>query len=345
MAFDYIKAASEIFGSTRYRPTKKDIKILASHMQKLNERGMGKLNARLLDGGRKIRDTFSELNFALKLISLHPDGIPISYEPDEGLRRPIDFKITLGEVTYWIQMKRLSTLERENRQNRIVDAIKREARSIKVDMFFDCHLSEDFSESDISGLISFLAIKALIPKVGKRHEFTSDGKIKTRVYFWHPSSSDLSGLTLGMSGDMGVVEETGHATNQIRQSITNAVGAFEWETGSGIVNLVAMDANEYDDIDLCDAVFGTEYETGRHTWGRMRDGIFHLPEISKNVDGLIALRSVGLSPVADYSTRLYVNPPSKDRIDDITQVVALDGVTYFDMRPPIGQGNFESSVH
>ena len=106
MPIDFMKSA--------YRASVSEIQKLANNMRMLEERTMTKLNRRLLKSGRNIWDTFSEHNFAVKLISYHNQNVQISYEPDEGLRRPSDFKIVLGGLTYWIQMKRLSNLEREN---------------------------------------------------------------------------------------------------------------------------------------------------------------------------------------------------------------------------------------
>ena len=100
MTLDYMKAASETFDGSKYNASNTDIVNLATNMEKLEERSMSELNRRLLEGGRKIWDTLSEHNFAIKLISFHPQDVEISYEPDEGLRRPPDFKIVLGELTY-----------------------------------------------------------------------------------------------------------------------------------------------------------------------------------------------------------------------------------------------------
>lgn len=344
MTLDYMKAASETFEGSKYHTSDTDIVNLAANMKKLEERSMSKLNSRLLEGGRKIWDTFSEHNFAIKLISFHPKDVEISYEPDEGLRRPPDFKIVLGELTYWVQMKRLSNLERENRQSKIVRIIKDEARKINVGLFFGCDLAENFSETDITDLIAFLETKAPNFEEGKKYKFPNDEKTKAAIDFWHPNKSGLSSLTLGISGDMGVVEETGLAKNQIKQSLINAAGAFEWDVDPYTINFVAMDANKHEDIDLCDAVFGTEYEFlkgGRHAWCRQNDGFLVLPEFSNKVAGLIALKSMAWSPIVDYYATLYVNDIFKDQISDLKKLLAFNNIIYFNMRPPMGQGNFD----
>lgn len=344
MPIDFIKSAFNLFEVTKYRASETEIQKLGTHMRMLEERGMSKLNRRLLESGRKIWDTFSEHNFALKLISYHNQDVEISYEPDEELRRPPDFKIVLGELTYWIQMKRLSNLERENRQNKIVQKIKDAAKKIDVGMFFGCDLVENFSENDIPELIDYLAIKSLNPEEGKKYSFPNNEKPKATVDFWHPNKSEISSLTLGISGDMGVVELTGLAKNQIKQSLINAVGAFEWDVDLSAINLVAMDADKHEDIDLCDAVFGTEHEIvrgSRHTWSRQNDGFFLLPKFSKKVAGLIALKSKEWSPVADYFATLYVNDVFKDRISDFNKLLSFDNVINFKMRPPWGKGNFD----
>ena len=59
--------------------------------------------------------------------------IPISYETD-ALKRPLDFKVEIGDITYWIQMRDLSS-RKENRQYKIIQQIERAAKEIKVGKF------------------------------------------------------------------------------------------------------------------------------------------------------------------------------------------------------------------
>ena len=141
-----------------------------------------------------------------------------------------------------------------------------------------------------------------------------------------------------------MIEETGLAKNQIKQSLINAAGAFEWDVDPYTINLVAMDADKHEDIDLCDAVFGTEYEMfrgDRHAWSRQNDGFFLLPDFSNKVAGLIALKRKEWSPVANYFTTLYVNDVFKDRIRDFKKILGFNNIIHFNMRPPMGQGNFD----
>jgi hypothetical protein len=85
MTLDFIKFAKEVFEGTKYQASDIDIQKLSSNARILEDNGMTKLNHRLLEGGRKIWDTFAEHNFAVKLISYHNQKAEISYEPDEGL--------------------------------------------------------------------------------------------------------------------------------------------------------------------------------------------------------------------------------------------------------------------
>lgn len=344
MPTDFMKSAFNLFESTKYRASETEIQKLATNMRMLEERGMTKLNRRLLESGRKIWDTFSEHNFAVKLISYHNQDVQISYEPDEGLRRPPDFKIALKGLTYWVQMKRLSNLERENRQNKIMQKIKDEAKQINIGMFFGCDLSENFSENDIAELIDFLANTSKNSEEGKKYVFPNIEKPKAIVDFWHPNKRKIASLTLGISGDMDVVEETGLAKNQIKQSLINAASAFEWVVDKYTINFVAMDADKHEDIDLCDAVFGTEFEMisrDRHAWSRKKDGFFVLPDFANKVAGVIALKSKEWIPVANYFATLYVSDVFKDRISDFNKLLSFNNVIHFKMRPPMGKGNFD----
>jgi hypothetical protein len=344
MPIDLMKSAVNLFEGTKHQASETEIQKLATNMRMLEERGMTKLNLRLLESGRKIWDTFAEHNFAVKLISNHKKNAEISYEPDEGLRRPPDFKVVLDGLTFWIQMKRLANLERENRQNKIVRKIKDGAKKIDIGMFFGCDLSDQFLEEDIHDLLDFLVEKSLNPEEGKKYSFPNDQKPKAIVDFWYPNRSGISSLTLGISGDMDMVELTGFAKDQIKQSLINAAGAFEWNVNKNTINLIGMDADKHEDIDICDAVFGTEFEIfsqNRHAWSRKKDGFFLLPDFSSKVAGVIALKNKEWSPVSDYVAALYVNDIFKYRISDFNRLLSFNNVIHFKMRPPIGQGNFD----
>ncbi len=341
MPLNFMKYATDVFELTKYQASDTDIQKLSSNIKVLEDRAMTKLNRRLLEGGRKIGDTFAEHNFAIKLISYLKQNAEISYEPDEGLRRPPDFKIILDGLTYWIQMKRLSNMERENRQNKIVHKIKERAKKIDISMFFGCYLSEQFLEIDIPDFIVFLVKKLSNPEKGKKYSFPNEENTKATVAFWYPNGREISSLTLGISGDLDVVEQTGLAKKQIKQSLINAAGAFEWYVNHNTINIIAMDADKYEDIDICDAVFGTEFEMGNQSaWSREKDGFFLLPDFLNKVAGVIALKSKERSPVSDYFATLYVNDVFKDRSSDFNRLLSFENVIHFKMRPPMGQANF-----
>ncbi len=336
----------KVFESAKYQASDLEILNLAVNMKLLEQRGMSKLNDRLLESKEKIKDTFAEHNFAIKLLLRHNRRVLISYEPDEGLRRPPDFKACLGDKTYWIQMKKLSRLERENRQRKTITKIINGVQSIQVGMFFGCRLSEHFSDSDLSDLIEFIATHAANPVEGKKYYFASEDKPKAIVDFWNPKRIELSSLTLGVSGDANVVDVTGLAAKQILGSLKNAAGAFDWKTNLNTINFIAMDIDNYDDIHVCDAVFGTEFEhlslnSNKHTWSRKEDGFFCLPELSEKVAGVIGLRRKNDSLVTDYFALLYINDIFKDFLDGFDDFLNFDKIIHRDMRPPMGKGYFE----
>ena len=134
-----------------------EIKQLSSRILALESRGLSQLNKRLSEVGRKTWDTIAEHNFGYELIKYHPHDIPILYEPNEfegrTLRRPIDFVIKKHDLTFWIQMKKLSRTERENRHSKAVEQIERLTKGIRVSKFFWCNLSEDFDFSDVEPLV------------------------------------------------------------------------------------------------------------------------------------------------------------------------------------------------
>lgn len=200
---DYPNEARKIIERTKHQATEEDIKNLSDRMILLETRGLGKLNQRLIDGRRKISDIFAEHNFAAILVSQHASTTRISYEPDE-LPRPPDFKIEMGDITYWVQMKRPADLERDNRQNKVIQEIKKGAEKIEVKKFFSCELWPDFSARNIPSLVEFIKIKATSATEGESFLFTGENNQKAEITFWSPNNQALTGLTLGWSGDRDI---------------------------------------------------------------------------------------------------------------------------------------------
>ena len=289
----FLSIARKIFEGTKYEASEKDAKRLADNMALVEKRGLGKLNKRLIHSRGGVWATIAEHNFVVILLSQHDSTIPISYEPDIGSQRPPDFKVEIGDITYWMQMKDLAKLERENRQDKIIEHIKRKAREIKTGKYFSCKLSGDFKKECVSELIGLLKDKAASAGEGESFLFTEEDNQKAEIEFWSSRKIELSELTLGYAGDLEMVELTGLAKEQIKHSLLNAVGAFNREVDKRNINLIVMEADNKEDIDICDALFGTEYELfieSRHSWCRENDGLFRDSDFSRKVAGVIAIK-------------------------------------------------------
>ena len=105
-----------------------------------------------------------------------------------------------------------------------------------------------------------------------------------------------------------------------------------------------MDSDKQIDIDLCDAIFGTECETvidDKLYWGRENDGFFNMPAFFNKISGVIAMRRKEAKPVSNYFFMLFLNDNFKDRLSDLNKLLAFDKVIYENMRPPMGRGNFD----
>jgi len=290
---DFLSIARKIFESTKYEATEEDVKRLADNTALLEKRGLGKLNKRLVDSGRGVWASIAEHNFAVILVSRHCSTTPIIYEPDIGLQRPPDFKVEIGNITYWIQMKDLAKLERENRQDKIIEHIKRKAREIKFGKFFSCMLSDDFKEDCLPDFINFIRDKIASAPEGEKFLFTSKNSQEAEIEFWSARKVALSELALGYAGNLEMVEITGLAREQIKQSLLNAAGAFTWEVDHRNINLIVMEADNKYDIDICDALFGTENILDTKSplgWSRKDDGLFSELDFSKRVVGVIAIK-------------------------------------------------------
>ncbi len=372
---DYLEIARKVFEGTRYKAADEDIKRLADNMYLLEKRGLIKLNKRLIDARNhtNIFATIAEYNFAVMLVSRHSSAIPIRYEPDLGSQRPPDFKVEIENITYWIQMKDLSKLERENRQEKLMQKIKEKAKEIKVGKFFSCMLSSNFKEDCVLELICFMKEQAPSAIDEKSVQFISKNNQRTEITFWSPEKIELSELTLGYAGDLEMLNLTGLTCEQIKKSLLNAVGAFNLEVDENNINLIVMEADNKEDIDICDALFGTEYARDKQSWSRSDDGLFAESDFLKKVAGVITMkrkpekcelspqneRTIEVfarecnmtleqykeriernTPISDYSLILYVNNSLNHLVEKIKRLLSFDRIIHYSMRPPMGEGNF-----
>jgi len=307
------------------------------------------------------------------------------YKPD-GLQRRPDFKVEIEGITYWIQMKDLSKLARENRQEKIIQKIKEAAKQIKVGKFYSCMLSDNFNRDCLTELINFINDKVVSAPEEESFLFIGKNNEKAEVKIWFPGKIALSELTLGYAGDLEILEITGLARDQIKGSLHKAVEAFNWDVDQRNINLIIMEADNKEDIDICDAVFGTEYELfagNMHSWCRKNDGLFKNSDFSSKVAGVIAIKrksewveeistlspeevvsrlspqekeiSNGMTPeeikktlewkspgpIANYSLILYMNDGFKYLLENIKRLLSFDRIVYYNMRPPMGKGNFD----
>jgi hypothetical protein len=322
---DYINSAGQIFARTRYEASDEDVRKLADNMVLLEKRGLGKLNKRLIDSKTKVWDTIAEHNFAVLLASRLCSSITINYEP-EGLKQPIDFKIDQEGVTYWLQMKRSAIPERENRQDNLIRKIETAARQTKVGKFFSCELSDNLKEDCLTELITFIKDKAVSASDEESFLFTGKKNEKAEIKIWSPGGTALSELTLGYNGDLDVVEITGQASQQIRESLFNAAGAFTWDADERNINLIVMEADNKHDIQICEAIFGTEcfnFIGDKHSWCRKNDGFFTDSGISQKVIGVIATkrkreRDEEISALSPEEVVSRLSPKAKKVSDNMT---------------------------
>lgn len=341
---DSLEVSRKIFEGTRYKATADDIGDLSRNMILLEKRGLSKLNQRLIESGRKVWDTFVEHNFAASIVSVLDPTVSICYEPIEGLRQPPDFKITKNSITYWIQIKNLSRLERENRQASVIKEIGKQISAIKIGKFLGCKLAEDFSSEDIADLIDYISQIAERANENKEYIFGNEASPRAILEFWSPDKTCLSHLSMGVSGDIDIINQTGLAKEQIKKSVLNATRAFDWSTDKKIINLVAMDSESQEDIDICDALFGTEFESfkaGDHAWSRESDGLFRKHPLNERLAGVITLRKKNrLAPTSAYNMLFFLNDAFKHCEDKITSLFPLEQVIKYNMRPPMGFANF-----
>ncbi|WP_307400607.1 hypothetical protein [Paenibacillus anaericanus] len=328
------KSAEEVLSKTRYSNNESEIKNLAEQMELVDQHSMSTLNQTLLQNaggsGRNVPDFIAEHNFVADLIRNDPQGVFL-YEPT-GYIRPPDFVLPRESTTYFLQMKRLSDGEFDNRRNNMVRRIKTRLETIAVSKFVCIHLAEDFSEQDVEPLVSLIAAEA---QKANESEYLYHDDIcpKATFTFVNPNNS-LPFLTLGGSADMNGRDLTDEAIVQIRASFDKAIGAFTWDNDLENVNLIVIEADQYDDSDLSQAVFGEEIYSirGRTMISSLeREGHFYQPQYIDKLCGVIALRRVQSgSFITSYRKTLFINERFESYAAEVQRVLGIDDVITVD---------------
>ena len=343
-ASDAADMARTVYEDANWEKTEDRINRLAEQIVILEGRGLGKLNQRLRQGGREIGDTIVEHNLAAALVLRHTEAVPIEYEPGEGVQRPIDFKIELEGLTYWVQVKNLARLARENKQHKIFEGIGRSAENIRIGKLFCYSLAADFGIQEVPELMKFMTENAECAKEGEELFFPDAETQRAKVMFISPKQGTLSHLTPGSYGDAAVVNVTGLSEEQIRGSLQNAAKAFEWNVRHDVINLIAVQADREIDIHISDAVFGTEEYAVRDRQFfayRKNDGLFQDDNFSKKVGGIISMRGKEGEPICDCSMLLFINDRFTHLSDRIESLLPLDMIINKDMRASSDDGNFK----
>lgn len=274
--------------------TKEDFRRLDENIALLNSRGMGKLNSEV-GNVRKIRGLWNKIaehNFAAQLCRYHP-SLFISYEPqDPPVRRPIDFVMQKGGITFNIQMKDLSDLEWVNRRSKLLIRIRDEAMKIQIGKWFVITLSNNFDDNSFERLINFIKEKAQIDS-DITHPYNDQGN-RAELIFSLPSP-ELTALTYrgGMLAS-NVRNMTGEESGQILKALKKAAGAFLRPTDHNNINLIAMEADNKRDCFIFEALYETRsLWSVNDGWVRNDDGFFlshRFAELSEKVAGVIALK-------------------------------------------------------
>lgn len=332
-----------------------DIEKLEKNIVTLDSIGLSKLNDRLLceNKGSQFLKTLAEHNFAANLMANIPNDeiYKIQYEPcsaDGG--RPPDLHIVYKNTEFWIQIKRLSSLERDNRQDKIFKEIDQKIRLITADKVINLSLAADFLISDIDGLIEF--IKQNVEHADDREVlefFSAPHKLKASVEFRVAKAENIHHLRLGSTGDLNMVDVTGLSAQQIRDSFLNAHGAFVCPQREGLINIIVAEViNPLLQVSgFCEALYGTEmieFNTGlsRDRLFRQSNGLFFDPSFYGRVGAVIGVCRKEQTLVCEYKHVLCVNPHFEGFIEPISSLLKIDEVINGDFFP--SKGFFERGI-
>lgn len=321
------------FDDIQIRYASDDISNLKNNIELLKSRGLSSLNDRLFEQTKRIQflSTLTEHNFAANLLKLKTDinEKNVSYEPsDIGNGRP-DLHITYNGVNFIVQIKRFSQLKFRNIQNKIYNDIERELEKIEIGKFVDLRLPNNFTKNDIRSLVN------RIQEIALKENNEANVSINGAVFSLRkPNKLQLNHITFGKLGDLEAVEITGLAREQIKSSLLKAAKAFERDSDRCNINLIVAETNgsSHDVIDLCEALYGSEYstfdeKTGKALLHRYDDGLYMQDDFSKKVAGVIALRRKNYLLIDEYWQVLCSKPDSDEVIGAIRCVFQIDKTT------------------
>lgn len=332
MTVNYRQFALEVLNRTKYHSDEEEIQKLEQQMQLISEHGMDDLNQVLLSNARgssrKVLDFIAEHNFAADLIRFDPEST-LLYEPSCYSSRPTDFVRCHASSLGFMQMKRLNESESDNRRKKMLDRLVTNFQSIPVGKFIVLNLSEDFKEVEVQPLTNFIAssVQSAVDRETLYYP-TEEDPIAT-FSFYPPNRLQLKHLTLAAASDSEFVDITGVAETQVKASLEKAAGAFEWDNSHQRINLIVMEAENYEDIDISQAVFGTEIYVIQGSTvqpGRDADGFFHDPSYCNRLCGVIALRRVDGGLITSYRKTLFINERFLPMVDQVRQMVDIEEV-------------------
>ncbi|MET1171349.1 hypothetical protein [Paenibacillus amylolyticus] len=347
--------AESILSNTTYKNSLEETERLAEQISFLENVGLSELNKILANNSkgslRNFRDFIAEHNFGTDLVKHNGLTTVIEYEPNR-FNRPPDFVSEKGGVSFYVQMKALSSGERDNRRVKLHNKLKQELQKINYGKFISIDLAEDFSELDMTNLIAEIREKLGTYKDNQDYFFPAEelddasqgeqqfllGLIepKARITFHQPNMQVLSNLTLVSTGDLRMIELTGEVEAQIKNSLVKAIGAFEWNSNISHINLIAMEADRYDDTDISEALFGTSVHIKSSSFHGVRrdpNGFFGDTKHIQKVCGVIALRRNDSTLISSYRKTLFINPNYESIVDTIGNFVDIDEVITYTQLP------------
>ncbi len=232
----------------------------------------------------------------------------LEYEP-KTYQEPPDLKIKISDTIIYVQIKSAKSLERDNRLIKLIKAIKIKTDSIKINRRYSLSFSESL-DINLKDIVNFIEEKAKSGTDNKKYTYhapNSDSYID--IIFQTPENNQLQNLSLDFGSDIDAINETNKSKNQLLNSLMNAAEAFKWESSENVINLIAIELpTTFDDIDITEAMFGTEHDLPLlNKWTRAGDGFFHITEIKKKITAIIVLQRKEPELGADYWKVLCMN--------------------------------------
>lgn len=218
----------------------------------------------------------------------------------------------------------------------ILKLLQKRASEIKINKFYTLSLAESVSFADIEGFINNLEESAKEDIDEEVFYYPNKDNIKIEYRFWKPNKSYFGCLTLGSTMGLNARCISSDLEEHLKGCFYKSGKSITWDTNEKAINIIAVEANGYDNIDIGEALFGTEevvYPIKR--WQKAENGLFNDSEFTNKFAFVLTLRMEERQLFGTYTNNLFVNEIFKDRINEINSLIDITADQFSEIKDQV----------